>query len=819
MKHFLIILLIVGIFSSNFLYSQRNAASRGDRSGKKANNVVRGIILDSETGSSIEYATIAAFNIKQDKIIGGTVAKKDGNFEIKGLRVGKYYFQITFIGYEKFKTKEFLIKKDSQISLGEIFLKKSISTSEGVTVLADRAAIDYQIDKKVINVSQHLTSQSGTAVDVLENVPSVEVDIEGNVSLRGSSNFQVLIDGIPSILSPTDALSQISASTIENIEIITNPSAKYDPDGSSGILNIIQKKTRERGLNGTSDFSAGRFDNYSMSGLVNYNTKKLQLLFGADFALRSNPSNSEEIRRTYIENDTIELISSGNSSRERESWGVQTGLQYFFTPKDMLKLNFKYGDRYWSSLSTDDYINHTFGSDIKNNYWATDDRTRGGKAISASSYFDHKFQEKGHVLVSSVSYDLREMDEMSISKTRNLQNKLIDGKKNTEGGPSSKLLFKLDYELPLGEKSKFEAGLQSQFGASEDNTDYYLPSDDINEDNTFELYEEYSYNVKYSRNIQSAYSTFSTYINDFGFKSGLRGEQVYRTVDLLKRDSLYKIDRIDLFPSLHLSYKFSDQREMMASYSRRIERPRSYWLEPFVTRGAEFGRQGNPNLDPEYVSSFELSVLNRFSGGKDYFSLEAFYRNKINKVEHINLFNPEENYVIRKPENVGQDHSYGFELMLSMKMFDIWDAYLFGSIYQYNVFGQYVRGENDILVFDNESQNWNMRFNNTLRLWKDLRFQLNMSYYSPSTTSQGERKSFFRNDIAVRYELMEGNLSAVLQLRDVLGTSIREGFSQTPELYRYNKYLPEYPQVSFSINYRFNNFRPERKRQAEGDDF
>lgn len=263
MKQYVVCVLLLTVFFSSFSQQNEYRSNQGNYNGNLPTIKITGKIIDSLANQPVEYANIVIYRTKDSSMVTGTISKPDGSFIIEGLRPGRYYIDINFIGYYKKKIGEIKLKPEAtSIDMGVINLKRSDITLDEVQVAADRPTIEYKIDKKIINVSQQLTSSGGTAVDVLENAPSVKVDMDGNVTLRGSSNFTVLIDGRPTFLQGSEALEQIPASTIDNIEIITNPSAKYDPEGDAGIINIILKKEKGKGLNGVVNASIGRNNKY-----------------------------------------------------------------------------------------------------------------------------------------------------------------------------------------------------------------------------------------------------------------------------------------------------------------------------------------------------------------------------------------------------------------------------------------------------------------------------------------------------------------------------------------------------------------------------
>ena len=341
-----------------------------------------------------------------------------------------------------------------------------------------------------------------------------------------------------------------------------------------------------------------------------------------------------------------------------------------------------------------------------------------------------------HTLKFEVNYRYRGIEEKTISELRDLDDGLIGGRRNVEDGPSTSWRFNVDYTRPVGKKDKFEAGARIRAGRSSDQTGLYLFDASTNE---IEFVEEFSNQTEYFRNISSAYALYAGYAGKFGYQLGLRTEYTDRKIETLTQDP-FIIDRWDFFPTIHASYELKNDQSVMASYSRRIDRPRSWWLEPFITWQDNYNvRQGNPDLLPEYIDSYDASYIKKF--GDNFVSVEGYYRVVHNKVERIQTVY-EENVFLTRPENVGTDFSLGFEAMLSLALTDWWDLDISGNFFDYRLEGQvtYLQGDEEVVEeLNRSSTNWNSRLNNTFRLWKNGVFQLNSRYNSATITAQGNR--------------------------------------------------------------------------------
>ncbi|MGM0408871.1 MAG: TonB-dependent receptor domain-containing protein [Bacteroidota bacterium] len=795
------VLLIIGI-------SVNAIAEEIDNSELSKGNLT-GFVFDSNVKKPLEYATISLIDLESKKVVNGTISDESGYFNLKKIEPGTYKIEVTFIGYEKKIIDEIKITpKTRKIELGQVMISPASESIEEVVVSADRPTMTYKIDKKVINVSQQHTSASGTAVEILENVPSVTVDIEGNVSLRGSQSFTVLIDNKPTVLDPSDALSQIPASAIENIEIITNPSAKYDPDGTSGIVNIITKKNKMQGTNGVVNLNAGMYDRYGGDFLINYRKEKFNVYVGADLNTRNMYGSRETESRTYNNDTTSYILSDGDFNRGGSSYSLRGGVDYNINAFNTLSFEARYGERTGISDNETQYHEYVLPGLIDEFYTSKEESDRGGDYLSLNLSYTRKFNKKGHELYALVNYSKRDFDSESTNRLIDENNNIVSGQKSIESGPRQPLRFQLDYTLPLNENNKFEAGYQSRMANNTEVSKLYVFNNVTDE---FEFDQDYFHTSNFSRSIHSLYSTYQGELGNFGYQGGIRGEYTYRDITIEETGDNYNIDRWDIFPTVHLSYNLPKENQLMASYTRRIDRPRGWYLEPFLTWSDAYNvRSGNPGLDPEYIDSYELSYLNKF--GRNSFSFEAYYRVTNNKIERVRSVY-DENVFLSTFENVGKDYALGIETMLGLDVQKWWHVDLMGNLYDYRVEGQL--GGRD---FSESSFNWNIRFNNILRFGNNSRLQFNAMYNSPTISAQGERSDFFMTSLAYKHDFMKKAFSATLQVRDVFGTMKHSSTYSGDDFYSYSYFEPKTPFVSLTLTYRINNYRPDRRRGNGGED-
>ncbi len=793
------------------------AAWAGAAPAQEHPGVITGRVLDAASQEPIEYANVILFRQSDSVMVTGTTSQEDGRFKIAALAPGNYYVNIQFIGYKtRHLGKLAITPAKAEINLGKILLEQTALNMETVEVQGEAPGMTYHLDKKVINVSRQATALSGTAVDVLENVPSVTVDIEGNVSLRGSGNFTVLIDGRPSVLDPSEALQQIPAGAIENIEIVTNPSAKYDPQGASGIINVVLKKERREGRSGIANLNAGTGDKYGGDFLYDYKNHSYQATLGLDYNQRLFSGDDREQNETRREGSVSFFESAGVSQRKNIALGMRGEFKLNLSRKDFLSAGGRYGTRDSRQEEDLNYAEWSGAESTRQHYTSNNDRLRTRDFFALNLSYQHHFAPKGHELSAELFFSSREGDETTTNGLLTSEAVQVSGRRSTEGGPSREVRTKLDYTLALGKKAKFEAGYHSEIERDEENTglaEYDAVAGD------YLVLPQFSNRTRYNEDTHAFYTLYANELGKLGFQGGLRTEYTGRTIiftgstgaNATGATQPFTIGRWDYFPTLHFSHQFAVGQQAMASYTRRIDRPGGGDLEPFQTWIDAYNvHVGNPDLLPEYIDSYELGYQTHL--GRSLISLESYYRKTHNRIEEVRSVYAD-NVTLHSEANIGKDHALGGELALNVDLHKKWNINLTGNLYQYRITGA-LFGE----TFARESFNWNTRMSNAIKFNKSLQLQLDGIYDSPSVSSQGRREGFFTANVAVKFEIIDKLLSATLQVRDLFDSAKREAISQGADFYNYRYSTREAPVVMLNLKYNFNNYKAERERRQNGED-
>ncbi|HEY4789706.1 MAG TPA: outer membrane beta-barrel family protein [Bacteroidales bacterium] len=782
-----------------------------------AESKVYGTIIDASNNQPVPYASVAIYRAKDSTLITGVMSKDDGSFVIEGLPYGKFYIQVTFIGYKKQNLGGITLSPNQTTdALGTLKINPSTTSLAEVEVVASNPPIKYQIDKKVVDISKNITASGGTVADALQNVPSVQTDVQGNVTLRGSSNFTVLVDGRPSPIEGSEALQQIPANLVQSVEIITNPSAKYEAEGSAGIINVVMKKQKIQGTSGMLNATAGTGDKYSSNLNLNYKVSKFSFTLGADFtdmksSVKSDLNNTDTLGTQKIKTQTV----NGSGSFQRQGKGINAGIDYAINDKNSLTLTGSWGSRSFSRPITSDYhdeylnllnsnatdINYTNSStpEFKRNYYSLNldyllKLNNNGHQLSASAYLmsgpDNNF--------SSLVQDTTNASWISLGK-----NKIIQ--QSAQNSNETQLRTKLNYSLPVGTKGKFEAGYQGTYKNS--SADSYVNN---YIDNSWIEDAAHRDKLSFDDQIQAGYATFSDKMSLFDYEIGLRTEYEDRSLNQEIQNEQYRVNRIDFFPSVYLTKQLPWNLQIQADYSRRVDRPRENNIDPFVVYLDPLTiRKGNPGLLPQFTNSYELNLHKAFNNAS-FISLEGFLRQTSNLIQQISTFDPATQITTSTFANIDHDRSIGAELMMYIeptKWFNLNSSF---NIYNYHMFGTPIPSVSDNI------NTWNIRVNPTFHVARKTTVQLSYAYNAPTITAQGTRSGFYFSTLGIKQILFKQQGSLTLQVRDLFGQTNFVSTTESANQYKYNSFQRESKVILLTFSYRINNYKT-KNRQSQDD--
>lgn len=795
--HFILLSSLLVLASING-YSANDADKKG--------NII-GLIIDQASNSGIEYANIVLFNLEDSTIFSGTISAVDGKFELKDIPKGNYYLSVNFIGYEKYEISKIGVTSNrTQINVGKITLKPSQIELEGAEVIADKNYVDFRIDKKVVNVSQHLNAEGGSAVDVLHNVPSVQVDAEGNVSLRGSTNFTVLIDGRPSVMGASDVLKQIPASAIDNIEIITNPSVKYDPDGISGIINLIMKKQKTLGINGQINTTIATGNKYRANFMLNLRKNKWNTYIGTSYSDQPQQTENGSIRESFRNDSTFFETLDAVRDIRRKSLEFNLGADYFLNKNNTISLQSKIGNWSFNRLINSELENYSEPISTHTYYKMLEDFTTQNNYINADLNFQHKFKKEGHQFDINAFYTKlynESPDVLDESETDFNFNPIIATNYKQQilnNSDRDHIRLKADYVLPVSEKLKIEAGYQSDINNSK--TDYTFQTLPLIM-SSWQTDPNLSGDMDYKRLINSVYGIVGTSLKGFSIQGGLRSEFVNRSIYVTSTDDLNEYNKINLFPSVHISKKLKNNNQIQMSYSRRIDRPTEWQLSPLANASDRFLiRKGNAALLPEYTNSYEISYSYR--NKQVMFNTDIYYRNTSNAI--TNPIVQDGTDFIETYENLDKMVTTGMELMGNWNATSWLKLNTSANLYYYDISGTLNSGLN----IDNSSYTWNGRFNSTFIVKKETTFQFLAIYYAPNILPQGEISNFYYFDFILKRSFLEKKLTVSVRTHNTFDTG-KFIFTSNGENFNsesWHKY--EGPVFILSLSYKINNYKPKR---------
>ena len=813
MKNLLILLFLI-LSATGTVFSQVPPADANPGANPLAKSgKIKGKIIDSETKSPMEYANVAIYRKQDATLVTGAISNEAGIFEIGDLPFGNYYLEAAFIGFEKTTVNEVkILPNATSVELGTIELAVSRQNIGTVDVVAERNRVEYKLDKKVINVTNDINAAGGSAVTVLENTPSVEVDIDGNVSLRGSSSFTVLIDGRPSVLSGSDALRQIPSSAIQNIEIITNPSVKYDPDGMAGIINVVMKKNVLSGINGIINVNVGTGKKYGTDVMFNYKTKKYNVFLGGNWNDNTDEGSMVSTRETYRNDTTTFLNTDGIRNQTRGGQQIKGGFDYFLSDNTSVTVSGEIGKYNFDGEGGGNL--HEYRQPGTFNLYTVQENnsSRNGNYASGQASFLTKFDEMGtHKLEGSFDYrnrdglDFENIDEFISDASFRQTNDFLSRVITNEEENSNDYRMKIDYTRPLEGGGKFEAGLQSRI---ERETELFNFKNYDSETQTFVNNPLFTSDMDFKEDIHSVYSTYAGNVKAIQYMLGLRGEYTKRSIAHSKVTEPYTLDRFDVFPSAHFSYDLVDKSQFMTSYSRRINRPGGRELDPFPSYMNQYTiRIGNPDLKPEYTDSYEFSYMRKF--GNSFISLETFYRTTNDLITRV-MELKDDGIFYMSSQNLNRDHSLGGELMGNINVTKWLLVNTSFSLYNYKLQGE-VLGK----PIDRQSTNYSGRMNATIKFSADSRMQLTGYYRGPSVSAQGDQKSMLFTNLSYRQDFMKKKLSATLSVRDVLGTAKFEGTSFGDDFKSTFKMQREPRVLMLTLSYKINNYKMDREAPGE----
>lgn len=733
---------------------------------------ISGRVIDSESKEPIPYATVALLH--NDEILSGTTTESDGAFIIES-RLREVRIRISFIGYREKEIREINFENE-RAELGNIELESSALGLDEIEITAEKSVMEFKLDKRVFNVGKDISSSGLGALDVLDNVPSVNVDIEGQVSLRGNAGVQILINGKPSILAHPEgnALGSITADMIESIEVITNPSAKYEAEGTAGIINLVLKKEEKRGLNGSVSVNTGIPDNHSLGGSMNYRTDNFNFFtqFGAGY--RSLPRYRESENRDLTTGTSI--ISEGTEFRNEAFGNITLGTDYYLTDRDIITLSGSFAFEDEDQPSETEFL-RIGENGLVESRWERNETT---EAANPKYQFDLQYQKEfenneDHTLGFSALGNFFGKEQSSVFENTAILDTEVDPDQRTATNFfERRFVFKGDYVNPISERLTLEVG--SQYEIKDVGNDFEV----LNEVNgEFVIDSNFTNDFKYDQDVLGVYGTLAYEKEKWGVKAGLRVENTDLRTELITTNEKNQQIFTNFFPSIHTSYEFSKAFSLQGGYSRRIFRPRLWDLNPFFNIRNNYNiRQGNPELLPEFTDSYEVTAI--FLMEKASLNSSLYYLYTTDVVDRVSFV--DNNVSITKPLNIGTRDKVGIELNGKYKP-SKWLSLNFD--FNWGYFQR--KGNFEGTSFDYQDDQWTSELTSKFKLPMDMEVEVSGNYRSGFETIQGNVASLAFADAGVRKLFLEGKIVVNFGIRDIFNSRIRETVARQPGFFLFDQ--------------------------------
>lgn len=798
-RKLLLIFTFLGILSQSLL--SQPLAPKVDQA-----IVLTGKIVDKEGNSPLEFASVQLFDAGDSSIVTGELTNGQGEFLIK-TGAGDYYLQINYLGYKsRFVSDIKLAKGSGKKDLGAIQMSKSALTVDEVEISAEKNAVEFKLDKRVYNVSKDVTAMGSTADELLQNLPSVVVDGEGNVSLRGSQNVRILIDGKPSglLTGGPDALRLLQGNLIERIEVITNPSAKYDAEGEVGIINIVLKKERQKGLNGSFALNAGYPTILGGSANLNLRKKWVNLFLNAGLNYRNSPGRAYFTQRNTLADTSFSLITDRSFQRGGLTPSIRFGSEFFINDRNIITLagNAQFQDgQNFTSITYSEFDDR---GELARVTERVSEETEVQNSYGLEGNYTRTFSQKDRKWTMDFRWD-RTDDQENSAVTQTLlegsgENPVDQRIANVEDRKT--FFFQTDYVHPFGRKFKFETGARGSYRTFDNNygVESFVGGEWIPD-------EEFFNRFIYKEGIYAGYAILSQERKKLSYQLGIRTEYTDIVTESQNNGEVNPREYINFFPSAGISYKIKPTTTLQFSYSRRISRPSAWTLLPFRNfTDSRNTYEGNPYLNPEFTQSFETGILDYQEKGSILFSF--YYRYRTDVIERITVYEQERVRIF--PINLATQDAFGIEGNISRDFFPWWKASINANFARTITEGVY-----EDSVFYADTYILTGRANSRWTVKKVGMFQASFTYRGPRITPQGRSSAVYGLDLGFSRDILNGNGSINFNVRDVFNSRKFQSVVEGPGFERTLLYQRRLRQFTLSFNYLLNR---DKQKGAPGEE-
>ncbi len=828
-KRSILIWAIVFLLTVSNAFALASAEQQGRRpqgSGEaQAAGIVSGKLLDEHENEPLMFASVVLYSVADSSMVSGSISDENGFFEIREVPFGTYYIVINYVGYPRQTFNDIRITpRETHYHMGEIRIAPDATVLSEVTVEAARQLMEVGLDRRVFNVAQELTSVGGSALELMENIPSIAVDFDGNVSLRGSTNVTVLIDGRPSTLTGltvSEALEQIPAESIERVEVVTNPSARFDPSGTSGIINVVLKQERRPGYNGMVSLNAGSAGRFSGSVNLNYQFGNWNFFTNYSARLTDMESFGNSQRETFVGDFSNFMDQDITGNNGMTSHNIQAGFDYQFNPRNTLTFSSRYSNWNRTMDNLTQYMLYQDLTDPSSLFLMDNDTDMLHNSFNHRLNFRRTFAQEHRELTADMSFSTRNMDRNQHFAQQFYENDWSSPldqqvlERSQMDGQNWSLSTQLDYVHPLSDQSKFEAGYRIQVREMDS---YFLFENFISETDAWENNVNRSNHFIYNEQIFAAYGMYATMLGRYSVQAGLRAEQTFVDGDQRTTGVTFDNNYFSLFPTAHIRRSFENNQSAQISYSRRINRPRNRNINPFMRYSSEYEvSMGNPQLEAEFINSFELSYTRFWP--TTTINPSIFYRHTDGMITRYRTVRDDlpgmegRDVTVTNFENLNRGVSYGTEFVLSQRFSNRWNV---NATLSY--FRSIIEGRGAQMDAENDSYSWSGRLMSNTNLGNGWSFQVNGFYRSPIIMLQGEMDAMYAVNAAVRKNVLGNTGTITLNFSDIFNTmrfsmhNYGDNFTMDMERWRTSR------QITIGFSLRINEYDRRRDRNGRSDD-
>lgn len=828
-KRSILIWAIVFLLTVSNAFALASAEQQGRRpqgSGEaQAAGIVSGKLLDEHENEPLMFASVVLYSVADSSMVSGSISDENGFFEIREVPFGTYYIVINYVGYPRQTFNDIRITpRETHYHMGEIRIAPDATVLSEVTVEAARQLMEVGLDRRVFNVAQELTSVGGSALELMENIPSIAVDFDGNVSLRGSTNVTVLIDGRPSTLTGltvSEALEQIPAESIERVEVVTNPSARFDPSGTSGIINVVLKQERRPGYNGMVSLNAGSAGRFSGSVNLNYQFGNWNFFTNYSARLTDMESFGNSQRETFVGDFSNFMDQDITGNNGMTSHNIQAGFDYQFNPRNTLTFSSRYSNWNRTMDNLTQYMLYQDLTDPSSLFLMDNDTDMLHNSFNHRLNFRRTFAQEHRELTADMSFSTRNMDRNQHFAQQFYENDWSSPldqqvlERSHMDGQNWSFSTQLDYVHPLNDQSKFEAGYRIQVREMDSD---FLFENFISETDAWENNVNRSNHFIYNEQIFAAYGMYATMLGRYSVQAGLRAEQTFVDGDQRTTGVTFDNNYFSLFPTAHIRRSFENNQSAQISYSRRINRPRNRNINPFMRYSSEYEvSMGNPQLEAEFINSLELSYTRFWP--TTTINPSIFYRHTDGMITRYRSVRDDlpgmegRDVTVTNFENLNRGVSYGTEFVLSQRFSNRWNV---NATLSY--FRSIIEGRGAQMDAENDSYSWSGRLMSNTNLGNGWSFQVNGFYRSPIIMLQGEMDAMYAVNAAVRKNVLGNTGTITLNFSDIFNTmrfsmhNYGDNFTMDMERWRTSR------QITIGFSLRINEYDRRRDRNGRSDD-